>query len=73
MERTLSNALSNGMEKWNLLLGAHDHIWNDRKWPVKVRIAACNLLREKIVEDDIEATLAPDEDAAPLLSLHHNP
>ena len=67
------------MKRWQLLLGAHDHIWNDRKWPIKVRVDTCNLLRKKLLEVDFEplpvvpVTLAPDEDAVPLKSLHHSP
>lgn len=70
------------MEQWNLLLGAHDHIWNDRMWPLKVRIDTCNLLRKKMLEVEFAplplipvkvTTSAPDEDAAPLKSLHHSP
>lgn len=29
---------------WYLLLRAHDHIWNDRGWPFKVRWEASHFL-----------------------------
>ena len=41
------------MERWYLLLHAHDHIWNDREWELEVRVATCNLIRKKMLELDI--------------------
>lgn len=32
------------MSAFNLLLRAHDHVWLDRTWPLKVRVEACQLL-----------------------------
>jgi hypothetical protein len=31
---------------WYLLLRAHDHIWNDRGWPFRIRYEAAHLLWE---------------------------
>lgn len=43
------------MERWYLLLGAHDHIWRDQKWPPEVRVATWTLLREKMLQlEDIK-------------------
>lgn len=69
------------MEQWNLLLGAHDHIWNDKMWPLKVRVDTCNLLRKKLLEVDfgpLPAILpitasAPYEDGVSSRSQHHSP
>jgi hypothetical protein len=38
------------MRAWYLLLGAHDFIFRDRRWPLPVRIDTCRLLMRKMLE-----------------------
>jgi hypothetical protein len=37
------------MQRWQLLLGAHNHVLADRGWSAQVRIETCRLLRKKML------------------------
>jgi len=38
------------MERWSYLLGAHDYIFRDRRWPLQDRLAVCRLFQHKMLE-----------------------
>ncbi len=48
------------MRAWYLLLGAHDYIFRDRRWPLSVRIDTCRLLMKKMLEIELQP-LPPEE------------
>ena len=54
------------MERWNLLLGAHNHVMADRGWTVAVRIDTCRVLRKAMI------SLGPLK-PLPILSLEEEP
>ncbi len=37
------------MERWNILLGAHNSVLADRGWTVAVRLEVCKLLKQKML------------------------
>ena len=38
------------MQRWFLLLRAHNHIWLDRGWPLLVRHDACKAIKRCMIE-----------------------
>ncbi len=52
------------MQRWYLLLRAHDHVLKDKRWPVDVRLATCQLLIRKMIELGELKPLPPEKSNA---------
>ena len=50
------------MERWKLLLGAHNHVMADRGWTVQERLEVCKLLKRKMLDLGPLKPLPPEEE-----------